>query len=42
MLCTSGFMDDAISAFNGQHGGMSMPLPRVTSLRRQAQASAVS
>ena len=40
MLCTSGFMDDVIFAHNGPYGVTSVPLQRVTSLRRRAQADA--
>jgi len=41
MLCTSGFMDDAISAHNGSRAAYrSIQLQRVTSLRRRAHAIA--
>ena len=40
MLCTSGFMDDVIFAHNGPYEVTSVPLQRVTSLRRRAQANA--
>jgi len=36
---TSGFMDDVICN-NGSHESISIPLQRVTSLRRRAQANA--
>ena len=39
-LCASGFMDDVIFARNGQYGGTSMPLQRVSSLRHRAQDNA--
>jgi len=34
-LSTSGFMHDDMFAHIGQYGGVSMPLQRVTSLRRR-------
>jgi len=34
------FMDDELFAHNGQYGGLSISLRRVTSLRRRAQANA--
>ena len=40
MSPTSGFVDSVIFAYNGPYGGMSIPLRRVTSLYRQAQANA--
>ena len=36
-LCASGLIDDVILAHNGPYEGMSIPLQRVTSLRRRAQ-----
>ena len=40
MLHTSGRLDDVIFAHNGIYGGMSIPLQRVTVLRRRGQANA--
>jgi len=40
VLCTSGFTDDVVFARNGPYVGVPMPLQRVTSLRRRAQAHA--
>jgi len=37
---TSGFVDDVICAHSGPYGSMSIPLRRVTSRRRCAQANA--
>ena len=39
-LCTSGLTDGVTLAHNGPYGGMPIPLQRVTSLRRRAQANA--
>jgi len=39
-LSTSGFIHDVTFAHNGPYGGISMPLQRVTSLRRLAQVNA--
>jgi len=39
-ICTSGFMDVVTFARNWSYGGISMPLQRVTSLRRRAQDNA--
>ena len=36
--CTSGFTDDVTFAHDRLYGGLSIPLRRVTSLRRRAQA----
>jgi len=38
-MCSSGFMDDVIFARYGPYGGVSIPLQRVTPLRRRAQAN---
>jgi len=39
-LCASGFMNDLILAHSWPYGSISKLLPRVTSLRRCAQANA--
>ena len=41
-LCTSGFMDDVTIGHNGPRAGVSIPLQRVTSLRRRVQANAAA
>ena len=42
MLCTSGLIDDVISAQNGPHRILSILLQRVASLRRRARAACCS
>ena len=42
LRCDDPFMGDVIFSHNRPYGGMSMPLQRVTSLRRRAQANAAA